>query len=98
MTPAMPPAIDQQISLDQVVQFLAATPFFDGLDAFERAEVVRIMEVQRLQRDEEVFHEGSPGDAWHVIFEGRAKVMKSSPKGAVETATLGPGACFGEMA
>ena len=94
----MPAAIDQPITLEQVVQFLATAPFFEGLDAFERGEVVRIMEVQRLQAGEEVFHEGSPGDAWHVIFEGKARVLKSSAKGPVETAQLGPGACFGEMA
>jgi CRP-like cAMP-binding protein len=90
--------IDQPISLDTVVRFLVATPFFSGLDAAERGEVVRIMEVKRLQNDEEIFHEGDPGDAWYVVFEGKVKVLKEMESGPSQVATLGPGACFGEMA
>ncbi|MGH9886235.1 MAG: cyclic nucleotide-binding domain-containing protein, partial [bacterium] len=90
--------IDQPISLDTVVRFLVTTPFFDGLDAAERGEVVRIMEVKRLQNDEEIFHEGDPGDAWYVVFEGQVKVLKEGASGPSQVAVLGPGACFGEMA
>jgi CRP-like cAMP-binding protein len=90
--------VDQPISLDTVIGFLVATPLFDGLDAAERGEVVRIMEVQRLADTERVFHEGEPGDAWYVIYEGRAKVLKALPSGPVQIASLDAGACFGEMA
>lgn len=90
--------MDQPISLDTVVRFLVTAPFFSGLDAAERGEVVRIMEVKRLQNDEEIFHEGDPGDAWYVVFEGQVKVLKESENGPTQVATLGPGACFGEMA
>jgi CRP/FNR family transcriptional regulator, cyclic AMP receptor protein len=90
--------MDQTISLDTVVSFLVSTPFFDSLDPAERAEVVRIMEVQRLTDGEEVFHEGDPGDAWYVILEGEARVLKDAAGGARELAVLERGACFGEMA
>jgi CRP-like cAMP-binding protein len=86
--------MDQPITLDAVVSFLVSTPLLDGLDPAERAEVVRIMDVQRLTDGEEVFHEGEPGDGWYVIFEGSARVLK----GAWEIRILESGAAFGEMA
>jgi CRP-like cAMP-binding protein len=90
--------MDQPISLDAVIEFLVSTPFFDGLDPFERA-VVRIMEVIRLQEGEEVFHEGTSGDSWYVIFEGEVRVLKDADTEAEsEIARLGPGKCFDEMA
>jgi CRP-like cAMP-binding protein len=91
--------MDQPISLDAVIEFLVSTPFFDGLDPFERAEVVRIMEVLRLQEGEEIFREGTSGDSWYVIFEGEVRVLKDADTQAqTEIARLGPGRCFGEMA
>ena len=90
--------VDQPISLDTVVGFLVNTPLFDGLDAAERAEVVRIMEVRRLTDGEEVFHEGEQGDAWYVIYEGSARVLKDSDAGQWEIRVMEPGSCFGEIA
>ncbi|MEP6493235.1 MAG: cyclic nucleotide-binding domain-containing protein [bacterium] len=86
------------IPLETVIGFLVATPLFDGLDEAERAEVVQIMEVEHFQPGEEVFHEGDTGDAWYVIFEGRAEVVKDTLAGAAKIASLRPGSCFGEMA
>src|SRR4051812_25910943 len=90
--------MEQQISLESVINFLVATPLFQELDAAERGDVARIMEVQRLTQGEEVFREGDDGDAWYVVFEGTANVVKNSPSGATQIAALGPGSCFGEMA
>jgi CRP-like cAMP-binding protein len=91
--------MDQPISLDTVIGFLVSTPLFEALDAAERAEVVRIMLVQRLQRGEQLFAEGQAGDAWYVIFEGQAEVVKATQTGETRRlALLEPGACFGEMA
>jgi CRP-like cAMP-binding protein len=90
--------MDQPISLDKVIGFLDATPLFSDLDAAERGEVVRIMEVQRLQKGEQIFREGDAGDAWYVIFEGKARVLKDSGGAPTAIATLGPGDAFGEMA
>jgi len=91
--------MDQPLSFETVISFLVATPLFDGLDAAERAEVVRIMEVQRFRNDQEIFHEGDTGDAWYVIFEGRAEVVKERQAGgSTRIALLRAGSCFGEMA
>ncbi|HEY9227139.1 MAG TPA: cyclic nucleotide-binding domain-containing protein [Gemmatimonadaceae bacterium] len=90
--------MDQQISLESVITFLVATPLFRHLDAAERGQVARIMEVQRLKEGEQVFREGEEGDAWYVVFDGKAKVLKNLSTGPEEIAVLDSGACFGEMA
>lgn len=90
--------MQQTISLDAVVGFLARTTLFEALDPAERAEVVRVMEVQPLADGDDVFHEGDAGDAWYVIFEGRARVLKDADGGSWEIRVLEPGAAFGEMA
>jgi len=91
--------IDQPISLDAVIGFLVTSPMFAALDPEERAEVVRIMEIQRLQQGEEVFHQGDAGDAWYVVFEGQVEVTTASPSGGErQVAVLEVGAGFGEMA
>jgi CRP/FNR family cyclic AMP-dependent transcriptional regulator len=91
--------IDQPISLDAVISFLVASPLFADLDPMERAEVVRIMEIQRLQVGEEIFREGDPGDSWYVIFEGQVEVTVLRASGTErQAAVLDSGASFGEMA
>jgi CRP-like cAMP-binding protein len=90
--------IDQPISLESAVVFLMSVPLFDRLDPAELAEVTRIMEVRRLIAGEEVFHEGDPGDAWYVVFEGQAQVFEESEGRVHEIAAIGRGSAFGEMA
>jgi CRP/FNR family cyclic AMP-dependent transcriptional regulator len=90
--------MDQTISLETTISFLVTTPIFNGLDPAERAEVVRIMEVQQLTDGEVVFHEGDPGDGWYVIFEGKARVLKEINGRLQDVAVLDCAACFGEMA
>ncbi len=91
--------MDQPISLENVLNFLVSTSLFSDLDQAELAEIVRIMGVKRLEGGEIVFREGDEGDAWYVIFEGRAEVVKAMPGGASrQIAQLDAGACFGEIA
>ena len=87
------------LTLEGVISFLLETPLFADLDATELAEIVKIIQVQRLRAGQTVFREGDPGDAWYVLFEGVAAVTKESAAGpGREIARLEPPACFGEMA
>jgi len=46
-----------------------------------------------------IFREGDPGDALHIVIEGRVRIVVASPKGEEATvALLGPGECVGELA
>ena len=53
---------------------------------------------RRYRRGEVIFHEGDPGEAVHVISEGRVKISRLSPDGEEAIiAALGPGDVFGEL-
>ncbi len=87
------------ITLEEVVSFLLQTPLFQDLDAEELADIVMVMQIQRLRDGQVVFREGSPGDAWFVVYNGECVVTKSSSLGPDRTlAVLPQKACFGEMA
>jgi CRP/FNR family cyclic AMP-dependent transcriptional regulator len=86
------------LTLEQILTFLLDAPMFGALDPTELAHVVGIMQIQHARDGHAVFREGDPGDAWYVLFDGRAEVVKETETGARCIAALGPRACFGEMA
>jgi len=91
--------MDKPVTLEQVIDFLLGAPLFSGLDPAELADVVRIMQVQRVRDGHDVFREGDDGDAWFVVFRGDIVVSKASQFGPQRTvAVLGAHSCFGEMA
>lgn len=91
--------MESTMTLERIINFLLETPLFRDLDPTELAEVVRIMQVQRIRGGHPVFREGDEGDAWFVLFEGTADVFKDTAFGAPRMlSTLTPPACFGEMA
>ncbi len=88
------------ITLEDIISFLLEAPMFGDLDSAELSEVVHIMQVQRLRSGQYVFREGEEGDAWYVLYEGQAEVIKNDPDkedGRGVIAVLGPRSCFGEM-
>lgn len=87
------------ITLEQIINFLLEAPMFAELDAAELSEIVHIMQVQRVRGGTAVFREGDPGDAWYVIYAGRAEVLKGNEFLPTQRlCVLGPRSCFGEMA
>ncbi len=91
--------MDTPVTLEEVIAFLLETPLFEDLSPNELAEVVQIMQYQRVRDGQTIFREGDDGDAWFVIFRGECVVTKNAPFGPARTiATLPPRTCFGEMA
>jgi CRP-like cAMP-binding protein len=88
----------ESITLEQIINFLLEAPMFGDLDPTELSQIVHIMQVQRLRPDQYVFREGEQGDAWYVLYDGKVEVLKDLDSGPKVIATLGPRACFGEMA
>lgn len=86
------------ITLESIITFLLETPMFEDLDGTELAEIVHILQVQRLRAGQFVFREGEIGASWYVVFEGEVEVLKDAGIELHTVATLGPRACFGEMA
>lgn len=91
--------MEQNITLEHIINFLLETPMFEDLSAGELSQVVHIMQMQRFRDGQQIFSEGDHGDSWYVLFSGQARVTKSSPFGPDrEVAVLSSHACFGEMA
>jgi CRP/FNR family transcriptional regulator, cyclic AMP receptor protein len=74
-------------------------PILNGLDAELRREVLAAARLRRFARGEIVFHEGDPGDTFHLVAKGRFAVRISTELGETATlAVLGQGDFFGELA
>lgn len=87
------------ITLEEIITFLLEAPMFARLDAAELSEIVHIMQVQKVRAGTAVFREGDPGDAWYVIYSGRAEVLKGNEfLPSQRLSVLETRACFGEMA
>ncbi len=76
---------------------LAATPLFAGLESDTLQALVEHLALITLDRGEDLFREGDPGDALYVIVEGEVSVQAEGPP-RVEMTRLGPGAFIGEVA
>jgi CRP/FNR family cyclic AMP-dependent transcriptional regulator len=62
-------------------------------------DLLQIARRRHFARNEVVFHRDDPGDALHLIAEGRFSIRVMTPLGQVATIALrGPGDSFGEMA
>src|SRR5207248_7876951 len=58
-----------------------------------------LMRPRAYRRGEVVFHQGDPGEALHVVRQGRVKIVLLSESGEEAVlGLLGPGDVFGEMA
>ncbi len=91
--------MESAVTLEHVVRFLLETPLFEDLEPSELAEVVGIMQVQRLRDGQQLFSEGDEGSAWYVIFDGTMVVSKGTSFGPGRTiAMLDERSIFGEMA
>jgi CRP/FNR family cyclic AMP-dependent transcriptional regulator len=86
------------VTRERMITFLLETPMFENLDPLEIVEILHIVEVQLFQAGESIFNEGDPGDAWYVLYKGKIEVIKKSGSDEKLISTLGPGACFGEIA
>lgn len=86
-------------SLEDILTFLLETHIFERLNGRELAEVVRIVQIRPFREGRVVFREGDVADAWYVVYEGEVSVTRGGENVAFrEIASLGPRACFGEMA
>ena len=70
-----------------------------GLGEETERTILRSTTRRRYRRGETLFHEGDPGDTFHLLVKGRVAVKVSTPLGDIATlSVLGPGASFGEQA
>jgi len=57
-----------------------------------------LLEEEEYQDGDVILREGTSTDWIYIILEGKVRIQKSTPKGAVAVATIGEGQIVGEMA
>ena len=77
-----------------LVEHLSQVPLFSRCTKRDLSIVARHAETIDLPADTEVVSEGGVADAFFVILEGQADVLRNGRR----VQTLGPGAYFGELA
>jgi len=82
-------------SFDHIwLSVLAEVPLFSGLSKRHLHRLARLMELRRYSDGVPVVRVGARGDAFYVIFDGRARAQ--TPRG--QKKTLEAGTFFGELA
>jgi CRP/FNR family cyclic AMP-dependent transcriptional regulator len=80
------------------IRLLKDVPLFGALTRPQLARLADIAREVTYGPGRMLVRDGTPGVAFYVITEGRAKVIKGKIASARGAATLGPGDFFGELA
>jgi CRP-like cAMP-binding protein len=81
-----------------VNDLLRGAPLFAGLDDDSWDALSHRLARRDLARGDYLFREGDPGDALHVVVEGKVKICRTSSDGRENViAILGPGDLLGEL-
>jgi CRP-like cAMP-binding protein len=76
---------------------MATAPFFEKLQAQERAAVVERFRPRRFGRGARIIEEGSPGGGLYLILVGEVEVVRGQGDAEKVLGKLGEGSYFGEM-
>ncbi len=90
------PLLSQDMS--RAVERLTAMPLFAGLSEEVLWAVAQRLLLRHVPAGEQIFAEGSPGDALFLIDSGQVELISSTKAGRVVAARLGADEFFGEMA
>lgn len=79
---------------DVVAIHMAEVPLFSHLSRLELGTITRHAEIRDVDSGTVLVNQGSPGDAFYVILDGTAEVIREGE----HVADAGPGTWFGELA
>jgi CRP/FNR family cyclic AMP-dependent transcriptional regulator len=83
---------------ERIPKLLKDLELFSELSERELQDVAALAQVQKLDTDTTVFHEGDPADSIFVVVNGRVKIVTTSTDGKeFILSVLGAGQIFGEM-
>jgi CRP-like cAMP-binding protein len=80
------------------IRLLARVPLFEGLSQAHLRQIAGLAEEITYSPGRMIVRAGTPGQAFYVIVEGEAKVLRGTIASAKGTWNLGPGGFFGEYA
>lgn len=86
------------MSLNQDVEALRAISLFAKVEPSKLKLLAFTAERLTFNADQELFHQGEPGDALYIILEGEADVLVDAPGGPIKVATVGKHGFFGDIA
>ena len=86
------------MSLSQDVEALRSIPLFAKVEPSKLKLLAFTSERLSYNADQELFHQGDPGDALYIILEGEADVLVDTPAGPIRVATVGKHGFFGDIA
>jgi ABC-type sulfate/molybdate transport systems ATPase subunit len=95
---ANPASTTHTVGLDEMANMLMDIPIFAGIDRSKLKLLAFTSERVHFEPNQEVFHQGDPGDRAYVVIEGEVDVILESAAGQTIVATLGRNQLFGEMA
>ncbi len=87
---------DEDVSA--IARILKQLDLFKGLNENDHAEIIKQISLEYYPKDYSIFHEGDPGDSFYIIKRGMVRIFHETPDEDKETAMLGDGDFFGEMA
>ncbi|MBS0538878.1 MAG: cyclic nucleotide-binding domain-containing protein [Proteobacteria bacterium] len=86
------------MNLNEEVEILKGVPLFAKMEAAKLKLLAFTGERMTFSTDQEVCHQGDPGDAMYVILGGVADVLIDTPTGPLRVAQLKKNGFFGETA
>jgi CRP-like cAMP-binding protein len=79
-------------------EYVGGLPLLARLPQGDRLALARKARLRSFRAGTTIFAEGEPGDALHVVVDGRVRIVVGGPNGEEATvAVVGPGNCFGEF-
>lgn len=95
-TPALQPELHQSVSKPLSVRdLLKKVTYFETFTELELRHLIEVGYSKRLEKEEILFNEGEPGDAFYIILSGSVEVFV--PKIDKDLSTLKAGSFFGEL-
>ena len=83
----------------EILDALGRTELFKSLSAVHLRELAACCRVEEFKRNDFIFREGEPGQAFYLIMTGKVRISREvSGMGEEALAILGEGSYFGEMA
>lgn len=89
-----PPAHPSDVTVANKIETLKKIPLFHSLNYKELSQLLEIIQIRNIKKNEEVMREGTAGEDMFIILKGEVQVLY----GKEVVACLGPGKFFGEMA
>lgn len=89
---------DYEQHRDFILVAMAGVEFFAGISPAELERACAFIQLAEFEPGEVVFEKDTPGDAFYLVYTGRAKAVNPGLLWSSTLGEIGPGNFFGEIA